>query len=128
MYVVGHAGDPAITDGQAVILHGRFYKRVDEIARDGVSRSYPAFVGAFPRRPTDTDGAVGGMAVIIIPVAVLLVIFIVLMLYVRRNRVQRHIHRTASGERLEVDESLGLPDDPVEALSEMRRRAEADNA
>ncbi len=128
VYVVSHADDPAIVDGQAVILHGRYYKRIDEIARDGVSRSYPAFVGAFPRRPTDTDGAVGGIAVIVIPVAVLLVIFIVLMLYVRRNRLQRHIRRSASGERIKVDETPALPDDPVAALNEMRRRAEADSA
>ena len=128
VYVVGHAGDPAIADGQAVILHGRFYKRVDEIARDGVSRSYPAFVGAFPRRPTDADAAVGGMVVIVIPVAVLLVVFLVLLLYVRRNRVQRRVRRSASDERSELDESPALPDDPVAALSEMRRRAEADSA
>ncbi len=128
VYVVSYADDPAIVDGQAVILHGRYYKRIDEIARDGVSRSYPAFVGAFPRRPTDTEGAVGGIAVIVIPVAVLLVVFIVLMLYVRRNRVQRHNRRSASGERIKVDETPGLPDDPVAALNEMRRRAEADSA
>ncbi len=39
VYVVGHEGDPTIGDGQAVVLHARFYKRVDDIARDGASHS-----------------------------------------------------------------------------------------
>ncbi len=128
VYVVKHEGDPAIVDGQAVILYGRYYKRVDEIARDGVSRSYPAFVGALPRQPGSADAALGGLVVLVIPVAVLLVVFLVLMLYVRRNRAERRARRTVSDERCEVDESLGLPDDPVEALSEMRRRGEAGSA
>ena len=61
-------------------------------------------------------------------VAVLLVVFLVLMLYVRRTRAERRARRPVSDERGEVDESLGLPDDPVEALSEMRRRGEAGSA
>lgn len=128
VYVVDHQSDPAFTDGQAVIVHGRFYKRVDEIARDGVSRSYPAFVGAFPSRPARADETMGDMVVIVIPVAVLLVVFIILMLYVRRNRAQRRVRNPALDGRAEVDESPVLPDDPVEALSEMRRRGEAGSA
>lgn len=128
VYVVDHESNPAFTDGQAVIVHGRFYKRVDEISRDGVSRRYPAFVGALPSRPGSADAALGGMVVVIIPVAVLLVVFLVLMLYVRRNRAERPRRRPVFDERYEVDGSLGLPDDPVEALSEMRRRGEAGSA
>ncbi len=128
VYVVGHEGDPTIGDGQAVVLHARFYKRVDDIARDGVSRSYPAFVGAWPRRPVAADAALGGVLVVVVPIAVLLVIFLLLMLYVRRNRTERRVGRPVVGERHEVDESPALPDDPVDALNEMRRRAEAGNA
>ncbi len=128
VYVVGHEDDPAIGDGQAVVLHARFYKRVDDIARDGVSRRYPAFVGAWPSRPVAADAALGGVLVVVIPVAVLLVIFLLLLLYVRRNRAERRLGRSVIGERPEVDESPALPDDPVDALDEMRRRAEAGNA
>ena len=128
VYVVDHESDPAFTDGQTVIVHGRFYKRVDEIARDGVSRSYASFVGALPSRPVSADAALGGVVVVVIPVAVLLVVFLVLMLYVRRNRAERRVRRAVSDERCEVDESLALPDDPVEALREMRRRGEAGSA
>ncbi len=128
VYVVGHEGDPTIGDGQAVVIHARFYKRVDDIARDGVSRSYPAFVGALPSRPVATDAALGGLLVVVIPVVVLLVIFLLLMLYVRRNRTERRLRRPVIGERPEVDESPALPDDPIDALDEMRRRAEAGNA
>ncbi len=128
VYVVGHEGDPTIGDGQSVVLHARFYKRVDDIARDGVSRSYPAFVGAWPRRPVAADAALGGVLVVVVPIAVLLVIFLLLMLYVRRNRAERRLGRPVIGERPEVDASPALPDDPVDALNEMRRRAEAGNA
>ncbi len=127
VYVVGREGDSIISDGQAVVLHARFYKRVDAIARDGVSRSYPAFVGALPRRPVAAEAALGGVLVVVIPVAVLLVIFLLLMLYVRRNRAERRLRLPMIGERPEVDESPALPDDPVDALNEMRRRAEAGN-
>ncbi len=128
VYVVGHEGDPTIGDGQAVVLHARFYKRVDDIARDGVSRSYPAFVGAWPSRPVAADAALSGVLVVVIPVSVLLVIFLLLMLYVRRNRAERRLGRPGIGERPDMDESPALPDDPVDALNEMRRRAGAGNA
>lgn len=128
VYVVDHEGDPTISDGQAVVLHARFYKRVDAIARDGVARSYPAFVGALPSRPVAADAALSGVLVVVIPVAVLLVIFLLLMMYVRRNRAERRLRRPVIGERPEVDESPALPDDPADALNEMRRRAEAGNA
>ncbi len=126
VYIVEREGQRTFDDGQAVVIHARFYKRVDAVARDGQVHRYPAFVGAFPSGPAATEPAVASMLVVLVPVAVLLVVFVVLLLYVRRSRTRHRSSRPAIDQRLEVDESPGLPDDPAEALAEMHRRAEAD--
>ena len=122
-------------DGQRVEIVARYFKRVDATARDGQSRSYAAFVGARPRviLPGSAQGAGAGMIwVVAVPVVILLGVFLILVIYARRHRepaVRRR--RTggggAGGASGGHDMAMGadgpLPDDPSDALSELRERA-----
>jgi hypothetical protein len=120
-------------DGDPVEIVARFYKRIDFIARDGLKRSYPAFVGAWPRAPTtiaDAGTAASPMWYLAGPVAMLLIIFTVLMLWVRRNRrgalpEHRPLSHRADDSLAQVDTGEPLPDDPAAALAELKRRAAA---
>ncbi|MCA9291433.1 MAG: hypothetical protein KDA25_09910, partial [Phycisphaerales bacterium] len=46
--IVYVAGAPVIADGAPVAVVARWYKPISLVARDGVERTYPAFVGAMP--------------------------------------------------------------------------------
>jgi hypothetical protein len=111
-------------DAQVVVL-ARFYKRVDAVARDDRLREYPAFVGAFPEVRAAGAGW-GRVWIVTIPVAVMLLVFLLLLLYARRGGrpVRARIGTTGPLTTDQGDEHL--PDDPAEALAELRRRAEAD--
>ena len=121
VYVCGLPSDHSFRDGQSVTLPARFYKRVDARARDGRVHEYAAFVGAYPR-PVSGSGGLGQLWIVVVPVAVMLVVFLALLVYARRRgRPARRITRFVvpplpGGEP-------PLPNDPVEALGEMRRRA-----
>jgi hypothetical protein len=106
----------------------RFYKRVDAVARDGVERSYAAFVGAHPQRVEAAPAGTAHLFIVLVPVIVLLAAFVVLMMYVRRQRGGRRAVRRAIGpeDAAVLDEIGPLPDDPAEALAELRRRADAE--
>ncbi len=112
--------DPKLTDGTAIEIDARFYKRVRATARDGVTRVYPAFVGSKPvTMPIATTGA---PLTVIVPVIVMFMVFLALLVYARRGG-----RRPARGWRVAgpVDEAVeNLPADPAEALEELRRRAE----
>jgi hypothetical protein len=125
VYVEG-LGEQDFEDGTPVVLLARFYKRVDAVARDGVRRSYPAFVGAFPERaprPAAADPW-SRLWVVALPVAVMMAVFAALLVYGRRVR-GGHTRRVARPGEEALDRVEGLPDDPAEALVELRRRAEA---
>jgi len=115
--------------GDNVRVYGRFYKRVEFTARDGRRRSYPAFVAAHPQHaatPTVSADAVDWLLVLVAIVVALLGCFIVLLFYVRRTRsgrAQPTLLRRAMNEPMEGDSAL--PEDPADALGELRRRAEA---
>ena len=68
-------------------------------------------------------GGLGHLWVVVVPVAVMLVVFLALLVYARRGgrparAVARLVPPVPGGEP-------PLPDDPVEALGELRRRAGA---
>lgn len=122
VYVCGLTHDHSFRHGQSVTLPARFYKRVDARARDGRVHRYAAFVGAYPR-PVPGGGGLGHLWVVVVPVAVMLVVFLALLVYARRGgrparAVARLVPPGPGGEP-------PLPDDPVEALGELRRRAGA---
>ena len=123
VYVVGSV--PAeVREGRPVDLTARFYKRARFAARDGQEYDYAAFVGAHPRTAA-TSGAAPPLGIVVIPLAMLLLAFFLLLVYVRSQRARRKpLPRPARTDETEsLDEGGPLPDDPVEALAELRRRA-----
>lgn len=133
VYVAGLDSDVvAAREGDQVELWGRFYKSVRFIARDGVERTYAAFVTAHPRLLGRGAAQAGGERFWMMagPVAVLLIVFAAILIYMRRQH--RIDSRTAATMRHDLhdlaarlDEAGPLPDDPAEALAELRRRAAA---
>jgi hypothetical protein len=123
VYVYGLPSDHEFQPGQPVTLPARFYRRVAETARDGRVHQYPAFVGAFPQ-PVRVGAGLGQLWIAIVAIAVLLVVFLALVVFLRRSDRSSHF-----GPRLVMMETdpgeTPLPDDPAEALAELRRRAEA---
>jgi hypothetical protein len=108
-----------------VVVAARFYKPVEFSARDGEVRRYAAFVGAHPRRAgASTTGDLARLWLITVPVAVLFATFLTLLFITRRARgagTDRPL--TRPDPHSEVDDTGPLPDDPAEALAELRRRA-----
>ena len=128
VYIVKNLNDQTFRDGQGVEIIARFYKRVDAIAKDGTKHSYAAFVGAFPKSPSNTAGSASNpMLVLAIPVAIGLVVFIILLAYTRHIRNSSKESRRRSTDSLLLDEDVSLPDDPTEALSQLKRQGEAKN-
>jgi hypothetical protein len=124
VYVVGDDG--TIREGTAVRIHARFYKPVDAVARDGETHRYAAFVGALPEIAAGATGSDAGILLVLAPaLGAMGAVFIVLILLVRRQRARPRRGGSGAAPEAEVDDGAGLPDDPVEALAEMRRRAEA---
>ncbi len=124
VYVVGEV--PAdVREGRPVDLTARFYKRMRFTARDGREYDYAAFVGAHPRTTTPT-GAWQPLGIVIIPLAILLLAFFLLLIFVRSGRARRAtLPRPLGTDETEALDAGGpLPDDPAEALAELRRRAE----
>jgi hypothetical protein len=115
-----------------VIITARLYKRMDFTARDGQKRSYAAFVGANPVVvPTSaqygsTSNSFANVWFIAVPVAALLIVFIVLRSTVARrtSRYPGPMNRPRLSADIETsEEPPNLPDDPVDALAELKRRA-----
>ena len=127
IYIAGLPGGlgKAFPDGTRIRIIARFYKRVDFIARDGTHRSYPAFVGAKPL-PLGLNGgdSLNRMWIVVIPVSLLMMIFIILFAYVRFQKRRPPRHATALTHGSGVDEVDSLSDDPAQALSELRKRAD----
>jgi hypothetical protein len=127
VFVCGHAGEPpnrGFREGRPVVIPVLFYKRVDAVALDGRLHRYPAFVGAYPRSGAAGAGW-GRLWAVTVPVAVMLVVFLLLLLYARRGQGPMRARAAAAGPWTERGDEH-LPEDPAEALAELRRRAEAD--
>jgi hypothetical protein len=137
VYVTGVDSGGALVDGRHVRLTARFFKRVSFTARDGMVRSYPAFVGAasgvlepVAAEPPPIPSA-ASMWWLIVPVFTMASVFGGLLLYARSRRPRGH--RAAERVRRDdgagnLDETAPLPEDPAEALAELKRRAASDAA
>ncbi len=123
IYVLGP--QESFRDGQEIAVLARFYKYVDEKARDGEVHRYPAFVGAFPTRlATGEVTAWWPVWIVAVPVALMLIVFLVLFVYATRRRPSGSRRRLVStGTALPEEGIKPLPEDPAEALAELRRRA-----
>jgi hypothetical protein len=134
VYIVESPDDLPLADRQMIEVYARFYKRVEFIARDGKRHSYPAFVGT-AAKPLMVQAKNQGASplsfnVIGTTVLVLTSVFAGVWLWARsrrpgtmqvqrlRARSQRHQSTSA------VDEIDALPDDPAQALEQLKRRAE----
>jgi hypothetical protein len=132
VYVVDLNQPQLFRDGDRIEIDARFYKRIDLTARDGVVRAFPAFVGALPTLAGARDGGLGSakqnpLWILAGPIIVMGIAFAVLMIFVRRRRLAVHsAANRAHAASDAVDESRGLPDDPAEALAELKRRAGQD--
>lgn len=126
-----------LADRQHVQIDARFYKRMRFAARDQKLREYAAFVGAFPialATPASRPIAVTPhrgldmLAILAGPMALLVIVFLGLRVWIaRKNRAVRDRFATPAPwipTASEVDDAAGLPDDPAEALAELKRRAE----
>lgn len=142
VYVVLANGTPAFAERQRVQADGRFYKSVRFTARDGQTRDYPAFVARAPEsvrfvaapasQPGGTSTANAGVDRLWIIgglVAALLIAFAFIRVWagrLRRAQTQQPSRLRTSwrdAEAGEVDDPSGLPDDPIEAMKELKRRA-----
>lgn len=128
VYIVGLSPEDrdVFAPGRDIALYARFYKRVDAEARDGAMRRYPAFVGARPWRPTPRDAATSVLPVVAALVLGLGAVFLLLLLLTRRQRRTLPVRRARPSpdeEPAELDDQPPLPDDPTEALAELKRRA-----
>lgn len=127
IYVTGFLNESRVgfAKGDRVQIDARFYKRADFIARDGIQRSYPAFVGAKPKKLALNAGdSLRGMWTVVIPVVFLVLVFIILFAYVRHQKKRPHSHLASLTTKTGVDEAGTLSDDPAQALSELRQRAD----
>lgn len=138
VYVADLNSGQSFRDGQLIEIDARFYKRIDAMAMDGRQRTYPAFVGAFPRTINEAPIAPklspaspqsDHLWIIAVPVGAMFIVFVGLWLYARRGPrrlplgARREAAVNAAADRDQLDSGDGLPDDPAEALAELRRRA-----
>lgn len=127
VFVVGIEDEAAWRDGQIVEIFARFYKLVDAVDRQGRTQRYVSFVGRHPRIVATAPAS--GMVqlwIIALPVAALLIAFAFLLIFVRRQRGTGRPVRFGASREVTLDEQGGLPDDPADALAELKRRAEAE--
>lgn len=113
-------------DGAALEVPARFYKSVTAVARDGETRTYPAFVGAHPVLTESAAPSAGAPPGLLAGLVVLGLVFGALLLYTRRQRAAsaatgRAPRRPSLGE---LDAGAALPEDAAEALGELRKRSE----
>ncbi|MHC4767550.1 MAG: hypothetical protein ACYTEI_02425 [Planctomycetota bacterium] len=125
VFVCRLAPDHGFLPNRPVVIPARFYKRVDAVALDGRMHRYPAFVGAFPE-PGAGGGGWGRLWAVTVPVAVMLVVFLLLLLYARRGQGPMRGRVGTAGPWTTDQGDEHLPDDPAEALAELRRQAETD--
>jgi hypothetical protein len=114
-----------VREGEPVELIARFGRVINATAADGRERSYPAFVGAVVPAAAGQGAGSFPFGALALAVAVMGGVFVVLFIHVRRSRgVSPARPRVAAdGDAAPLDADAGLPDDPAEALAELRRRA-----
>ena len=119
----------ALAEGTAVRVDGRFHKTVTLPARDGAERTYPSLVA----RVTLDGAATAATTPVLSPVVMGAVVlglggcFVILRRLARSTKQRPIAHGAwrATPPSDEVDDARGLPEDPADALRELRRRTES---
>jgi hypothetical protein len=134
VYVIDVADPLQFKMFEAVEIDARFYKRMEFIARDGQKHNYAALVGRFPKRASDSiapASMISPLSVIAGLVAIMGIVFVGLMMWAKKSGGGRHnrphvrAHRTIpAAAPTAVDDQALLPDDPAQALAELKCRAE----
>lgn len=119
---------------QHVEVLGRFYKVMTMSDRQDRRQRYSAFVGALPVHVNTAPPRreVAYLWVVGLPVLAMLIVFVFLLGSVRKRRkadsaalLRRRVRAPDRDEADFADGGAPLPDDPADALAELRRRAEA---
>lgn len=121
-YVIG-ADPSAVRDGRGVVLTGVLYKRMRLRDRSGVQRTYPALVASPPVWFTPSTPPLDGFAGMWLLLAVL-VVGLLVVVALGRNRVRRSSSRPAI-VAADEDDDVRLPEEPSEALRELKRRGDS---
>ena len=120
------AGQIDVSPGQLVEVDALFYKVLKAKAADGQIRRYPVFVGGIARWPSDTTRSRIGWQ----RMDVLMLLGFMLLLAMVMVGVTLLARRQLPSERRQVVPMVegggDLPDDPAEALHELRSRAGGD--
>ncbi len=119
-------GNRSTTVGQSIDLNGRFYKRLRLQTEGGDMKNYLSFVSSGPDRISRPEGitAEHGWGVVVL-IAFLGGIFLFVTIVTRHSRRSGDAIRARVGHELasEMDDGRWLPEDPAEALDELKRRA-----
>ncbi|MDG1899733.1 MAG: hypothetical protein P8I74_07690 [Phycisphaerales bacterium] len=118
--------------GDEVVLECYFYKRLRIEDRQGVSRTYPVFIGGQPRVVAMEEQAVDAAlrdakaymtTMVSLIFAVVAVLFVVLgLLWLNRRSKRRTPHAGIFGDVDPEPPVPPLPDEPADAMDELSRR------
>lgn len=135
MVYVPMPGD-LVRPGDDVVLECYFYKRLQLEDRQGVSRAFPVFIGGQPRvvaaerRAVDTalrDAKAYTDAMVYLVSSIVLLLLVVGGLVLVTSRVKRRPPHAGIFGDVEPDPPVpSLPDDPADAMAELKRRGAED--
>jgi hypothetical protein len=129
VFVVDLSEQSMWRDGDSIGIFARFYKRIDATDRQGQEQQYAAFVGTQPHHIDKPHASTPvQLWIVALPIVILFVAFALLLVFVRRQRSRprppRRIVVDDCSLRDSLDETADLPDDPAQALAELKRRAD----
>ena len=122
VYLPASQASNFIGDGRVVSIEARFFRIIEARSRDGVARRYPTFFGAHPVSVGRADVMVWEQMDILMLLGfmILLVVVGLVVMVMARRQGRRH---PAFKPRVSENRSP-FPDDPVDALKELRSRSE----
>lgn len=125
VFVDKRPGFVDVTPGERAVVYARFYKFIDKMAADGISRSYATFVGALPARmspmPQSMERPPAGVIVLVVATVGVAFLLVRRAAQRTRHRTQRAVQRSVPGELDDAEDFL--PSEPDAALAELARRA-----
>ena len=122
VYVIDVESDD-VRDGRYVTLSGLVYKRLRLDDRSGVERTFPALIASSPTWSVATAPVSAGRSQLWLLVAVLAIGLIVVIILGRR--LARHPSSRPVIVAADDDEPMELPEEPSEALRELKRRGDS---
>lgn len=130
MFVAAVESGVVFRERDAIEIPAVFLQTTAAEARDGRRRTFPVFVGAFPRSPAaPPPQPARGPERFIVPLVIgLSIVFLIVLALSRRSRRGEKQRRLRASQRLRASASLdvdsALPDDPAPAVDEPPFRAE----